>query len=277
MSDPPIPDNTTAVDVESSTPPWKPTRPHIHRYKDSETLADAAAKIFLDSARTAVEKTDRFVVVLAGGSTPRGLYRRLTEPPYRASVPWDKTCFVFGDERCVSPDDEQSNYRMARETLFDPLEIPQQHVVRMKGEQKPVEAALRYEVRLDDVFLCHPKKRFDLLLLGIGTDGHTASLFPGTAALEERQRWVVASHVPHLDAWRLTLTLPALNSAKHVMFLAEGEAKARVIAEAFAGVEHSDPYPCERVVPAHGRRDVLIDKAAASCIPHAKPAADRAD
>jgi len=134
----------------------------------------------------------------------------------------------------------------------------------MKGEQKPVDAALRYEVRLDDVFLCHPKKRFDLVLLGVGPDGHTASLFPGTAALDETQRWVVANEVPKLDAWRLTLTFPALNSAKQVIFMATGAEKARVIAESFGGASHPEVHPCERVAPIHGRRDVLLDMAAAS-------------
>jgi 6-phosphogluconolactonase len=270
MSDSPIIDETTPDEVESNAPPWKPSRPHIHRYKDASALADAAAKLFLDAARTAVDKTDRFVVVLSGGSTPRGMYQRLTEPPYRTAVPWNKTYFVFSDERCVPPDDEQSNYLMAREALFDPLEIPAEHVVRMKGEQKPTDAALRYEVRLDDVFLCHPKKRFDLVLLGVGTDGHTASLFPGTAALDESERWVVANEVPQLETWRLTMTFPALSAAKHVIFLATGEEKSKIIAEAFGEVDHPEPYPCERVVPFHGRRDVLIDLAAASRIPPGK-------
>ena len=263
------PQDPTLVPVEGTAEerPWLPSPPQVHRYKDAEALAEAAAKRFLDSAKRAVEKSERFIVVLAGGSTPRALYRRLTEPPYRDGVPWAKSFFAFSDERCVAPDDEASNYRMAQETLFGPLEIPEVRVLRMKGEQVPNEAARRYEVRLGDLFLGQPKRRFDLVLLGIGTDGHTASLFPGTEALKERERWVAANHVPQLDAWRLTLTFKALNSARRVIFLATGEAKAQVIAEAFGGVEHAEPYPCEGVAPLHARREVLIDRAAASLIP----------
>jgi 6-phosphogluconolactonase len=246
---------------------WEPSPAQVHRYKNPEALAKAAARRFLDSAKRAVDRNDRFTVVLAGGSTPRRLYRMLTEPPYRDSVPWKQTFFVFGDERCVPPDDETSNYRMVQETLFAPLEIPDHRVLRMKGERPPEKAAELYEVRLGDLFLGRSRRRFDLVLLGVGADGHTASLFRGTAALEEQERWVAANHVPELDAWRLTLTLKALNSARRVIFLAAGEEKARVIAEAFGGVEHEPPHPCELVAPYHARREVLLDLEAASQIP----------
>ena len=136
----------------------------------------------------------------------------------------------------------------------------------------PGDAAKRYEVRLGDLFLLRPKRSFDLALLGIGTDGHTASLFPGTAALKEKERWVAANHVPQLDAWRLTMTYPALNSARRVIFQATGEEKAQVIAEAFGGVEHAEPYPCELLGARFSRREVLIDYAAASRMPrHDEP------
>ena len=265
---------------ESETPessPWLPSPVQVHRYKTPEAVADAAAKRFLDTANRAVEKLDHFVVALAGGSTPRLLYQRLTESPYRERVPWDKTFFVFGDERCVGPDDESSNYRMAKETLFDPLEIPGHRVLRMKGEEIPADAARRYAVRLGDLFLTRPAPSFDLVLLGIGTDGHTASLFPETEALDETERWVVANHVPALDSWRLTLTFPILNKAKRVIFLATGESKARIIAEAFGGVEHAEPYPCERVTPLHVRREALVDFEAASMMPRRDDAGANAE
>jgi 6-phosphogluconolactonase len=257
--------------TQADARPWAPSPPQVHRYRDTAAVADAAAKRFLDSAQRAVDKTGRFIVVLAGGSTPRATYAALTQPPYSEKVPWDQTYFVFSDERCVPPDDEASNYHMARETLFEPLEIPAHHVLRMKGEQVPAEAARRYEVRLGDLFLNQPRRRFDLTLLGIGADGHTASLFPGTAALDEQERWVAANQVPQLDAWRLTLTFKALNSSRRVIFLATGEGKASVIAEAFGGVEHPEAYPCERVAPHHARREVLVDRAAASRIPEPTP------
>lgn len=252
---------------ETTERPWLPSPPQVQRYKDPEAVAHAAAKRFIDAAKRAVAKSDRFVVVLSGGSTPKRLYRLLTEAPYRDRVPWSRTLFVFGDERCVAPDDAASNYRMVRETLFAPLEIPDVRILRMKGELEPAEAARRYEVRLGDLFLNQPKRHFDLVLLGIGADGHTASLFPGTAALRERERWVAANEVPQLDAWRLTLTLPALNSARRVLFLVTGEEKSRVIAEAFGGVEHDAAHPCELVAPLHARRELLLDQAAASRVP----------
>jgi 6-phosphogluconolactonase len=260
-------DASTAAPSADSSTPWYPSPPQVFRFKDADALADAAAKRFLDTAKRAVDKADRFIVTLAGGTTPRLLYSLLTKSPYREKVPWGKTYFVFGDERCVPPDDEASNYRMAHETLFGPLEIPAHRVLRMKGEQAPLDAARRYAVRLGDLFLNRSKRHFDLVLLGIGADGHTASLFPGTAALEETEQWVAANHLPELDEWRLTLTFPALNSARRVMFLATGEEKAQVIAEAFGGAEHPEPHPCERVAPFHARREVLVDRAAASRIP----------
>lgn len=243
----------------------------IHTYKDAEALAVAAAKRFVDTARRAVARSGRFIVVLAGGSTPRDLYRLLAADPFRGQVAWPKTLFLFSDERCVPPDDERSNYRLARETLFDPLEIAPHQVLRMKGEQAPAEAASRYAVRINDVFLGRDERQFDLVLLGIGTDGHTASLFPGTAALEETERWVVAHEVRQLESWRLTLTFPALCAARRALFLALGQEKADIVARAFGGVAHDEPYPCERVVPVGGPRRILLDRAAASKLPKVEP------
>ena len=171
----------------------------------------------------------------------------------------------------MAPDDEQSNYSMAKQTLFDPLEIPEHQVFRMKGEQAPAEAASRYAVRIGDAFLGREARQFDLVLLGVGRDGHTASLFPGTEALEEGERWVVANHVPRLDQWRVTLTYPALCSARHVVFLATGEEKAAIVAEAFGGLAHEPPHPCERVVPHSGRREILVDMPAAARLPQGEP------
>jgi 6-phosphogluconolactonase len=260
----------TPTDSENEPPqmaeetPRKPGPAHIHRFATVEELAVAAANQFLEVAKRAVEKNGRFVVVLSGGNTPAPLYRLLADAPYRDQVPWDRTFFVFSDERCVPPDDEASNYRLVYETLLAPLEIPEHHVLRMKGEQVPADAARRYLVRLDDLFLNQPKRHFDLALLGIGADGHTASLFPGTDALNESERWAVACEVPQLGAWRLTLTFPALNSSRRVLFLVAGAAKAQVVAEAFGGAEHDPPHPCEGVAPFHARREVLVDLEAAS-------------
>jgi 6-phosphogluconolactonase len=249
-------------------PPWQPTPPQVHRYRDAGQLAEAAAKRFAESARRAVDRDGRFLVAVGNGPATREVYRRLAEPPYRDELPWAQTYFVFADERCVGPHDETSHHRMAHETLFAPLGIGPLQVLRIKGEQAPVDAARRYAVRLGDLFLNHPKRQFDLALLEIGNEGEVASLLPGSPALEEREAWVVANPVPESGDWRVTLTLHALNSARRVVFLATGADRARVVAEAFCGVEHGAPHPCERVVPSHARRELLVDYEAASLMPH---------
>jgi 6-phosphogluconolactonase len=270
--EPEAPEQTEAEPTpEKTAPPWLHSPPQVRQYPSPEAMAKAAATRFLETAKRAVEKQERFTVVLAGGGTPRLLYQLLAKPPYRDKVPWNKTFFVFGDERCVPPDDETSNYRLAKKNLFEPLEIPDYRILRMKGEQPPADAARWYEVRLSDLFLGKAKRKFDLVLLGIGEDGHTASLFPGTEALEEQERWVVANHVPQIEAWRLTMTFKALSATKRVIFMATGEAKAKVLAEAFGGVEHETRYPCERITPYGARREVLLDRAAAALIPRENP------
>ncbi len=233
-------------------------KPEIVVYDDAAALARGAADRVIESARAA---PGAFALVLAGGSTPRKTYEELTRR--QSALDPQRTWFLFGDERCVPPDHERSNYRMAREALFDPLGVPPERVLRMEGERDPQDAARRYEERLRAILL-ETDPRLDLVLLGIGPDGHTASLFPGTTALEERDRWVVANWVPQLDEWRLTLTLPILNRARGVAFLVRGADKARIVAEAFGGVAHASPYPCERVRPETGALSVLLDTIAAA-------------
>ena len=175
---------------------------------------------------------------------------------------------LFGDERCVPPDHPDSNFRMARETLLDGVPIPENQVLRMEGENaNPARAAHFYETRMRELFPDAEWPRIDLVLLGVGTDGHTASLFPGTDALQERERWVVANYVPKLEAWRITLTLPALNSARQVLFLLTGSKKAGVVAQGFGGEPHDEPLPCELVRPRDGQREVLLDEEAAIQLP----------
>lgn len=235
---------------------------------DAESVHGAAAERFLAAAREAVELRGRFMVALSGGSTPRDLYRRLAESPYRDQVPWARTYVLFGDERCVGPDDPRSNYRMAMDTLLHRVPVPVEQILRVTGEATdPARAAAAYEAELRGLFAAEGSARFDLVLLGVGTDGHTASLFPGSGALEETSRWVAASFVPKLGSWRVTLTLPALNAARRVLFLVTGEPKARVFAEAFGSAPHPSPHPCELVAPTDGLVEVLADRAAASRVP----------
>lgn len=234
---------------------------------DPAAVATAAAERFLAAAEEAVQRRGRFIVSLAGGATPRALYTRLAAAAHRDAVPWRKTIVFFGDERAVPPDHPESNYGMARQTLLEHVPIPPEQVHRILGEAAdPEHAAASYEAVLRETFPGEPAPRFDLVLLGIGADGHTASLFPGHSALEEEKRWVVVASAPKPGPPRITLTLPALRAGRRILFLVTGEEKSAVFARAFGGVPHETPYPCELVIPTDGVREVIADRAAASAI-----------
>lgn len=235
----------------------------IHVVPDASALAEAGALEFTRAAKDAFEGRGIFHVVLAGGSTPRALYARLTRPPFRGSIRWDRVRFFFGDERCVPPDHERSNYRMAREALFDPLQIPAARVLRMKGEADPIRAARDYEAAIRRRFAGH-RARFDFILLGLGEDGHTASLFPSTAALSERRRLAAANEVPKFSEWRLTLTFRALNAARRVVFLVSGPEKASAAAKILKKQRGYADLPAAGVAPSRGTLLWLLDEAAAS-------------
>lgn len=234
---------------------------------DADAVAEAAAEVFVATANAAIDRDGRFIVALAGGSTPRRLYSLLSSTAYAGKVPWERTHLLFGDERCVPTDHPQSNYRMVRESLLGDVPIPADHVHPIAGEMShPGRAAHFYEAEMRGLFPDARWPRLDLALLGVGADGHTASLFPGTSALEERERWVVANYVAWLENWRITMTFPALNHARLILFLVTGKTKATVVAEAFGGGAHPEPYPCERVVPVDGEREILLDQDAASAL-----------
>jgi 6-phosphogluconolactonase len=228
---------------------------------DADAVAERTAAFVADAARRAVAARGRFVVALAGGSTPRAAYERLAALP---GVPWDATWVWFGDERCVPPDHPDSNYRMAREALLARVPVPEAHVARIEGERPPDDAAARYDALVRGEAEAHGGgAAFDLVLLGVGPDGHTASLFPGGAALGERERWAVAvpapAHVgPHVA--RVTLTAPALASAREVLVLAAGAAKRAAAAAALGGGPDAPPAAL-----AHGRERTvwLLDREAA--------------
>jgi 6-phosphogluconolactonase len=232
---------------------------------DPDAVAEAAAEIFVATARAAARERGAFVACLCGGTTPRILYELLAGPPYSGQVPWDRTDVLFGDERSVPHDHPDSNFRMASEALLDHVRLPRDQIHPIPGSN-PELAAASYEQELRELYAGQPWPGFDLLLLGVGTDGHTASLFPGTAALDETTRWVVGNYVPQLASWRVTLTLPALCHAQLILFLVTGEEKAPVVAEAFGGRPHAGTYPCERVLPVRGRREILLDRAAAKLL-----------
>lgn len=232
---------------------------------DPKAVAREAARRFVALAVEAVASRGRFSVALSGGSTPGALYRLLAEEPQRSAVPWERVHLFWGDERCVPPSDPASNYRLAHGTLIDGLPIPAENVHRMRGELAPEEAARAYDRELQD-FFCGPRPRFDLALLGLGSDGHTASLFSGSAALDERKQLAVAVTARYEDrpARRITLTLPAINSAREVWFLVTGSAKAQIVRDVLTGSQ--ERRPAQLIRPAAGQLTWLLDTGAASLL-----------
>ncbi len=230
-------------------------------------LYRAAASEFFLQAIAAVDARGRFMVALSGGSTPRGMYALLaTDPTWRAQLPWDRIHFFWGDERHVPPDDPESNFRMADETLLSVAPVPAANIHRIYGEAgNPAEAASEYEDELREVFEVTEGQlpRFDLILLGLGSEGHTASLFPGTRALAENQRLVVSNWVGKLFTDRVTLTAPVLNNAASVLFIVSGADKATALKAILEGPYEPDQLPAQLVNPTNGRLVWLLDQAAA--------------
>jgi len=215
----------------------------------TKNFAADAADFILEQARKAIGERNEFRIALSGGNTPRPVYARLAAIGH--DLPWDWIRITFGDERCVPPDDPESNFRMAWETLLAPARVPEKSILRMRGEIDPQIAAQEYEDQLDLMARQHnePIYRHDLILLGLGDDGHTASLFPGTAALEEKIRWIVANFVPKFNAWRLTFTLPLINQARHILFLVGTAKNPRLIERVLEGDRE---LPAARVDPSAG-------------------------
>jgi len=217
-------------------------------------VADSA-NFILDQAHQSIGERDEFRIALSGGNTPRPVYARLAT---RArDLPWELFRITFGDERCVPPDDLQSNFRMARETLFEPAGVPEKSVMRMRGEIDPQIASREYEDRLNVLATERGESiyRHDLILLGLGDDGHTASLFPGTAGLEEKRRKVIANFVPKLNSWRLTFSFPLINAARHICFLVDANKGADLIERV---IEGDRGFPASHVNPAAGKVTWII-------------------
>jgi len=236
----------------------------VRVFPDVISLNNAGAAEFARTAREAVDAQGRFAVALAGGSTPRGVYSQLATEEQSGTnrLPWDRIHVFFGDERCVPPDHAESNFRMASESLLARVPIPPANVHRLQGEDDPERAAEAAERDLRGFFRTGPP-RFDLILLGLGTDGHTASLFPETEALRETDRPVIANWVPKLNAYRLTLTFPVLNHVAEVVFLVTGVEKAKVLRETLQPSADSPAHPARSVHPTRGRLLWLVDEAAA--------------
>lgn len=232
-----------------------------------EALYTAAADVFADVAGEAVAARGRFRVALAGGTTPCRLHRLLAQTPYRDQIAWPKLDIFFADERAVHPDHAESNFRMARDTLLHDVGVNAQQLHRMQAERCDLDRAARdYEIEIAQAFavpLDGPPPAFDLVLLGLGSDGHTASLFPDSAALCETKRWVVGNPVPRLATARMTFTYPLINAARHVVFLIAGSAKAQVLRATLAG---SPDCPAAGVSPSTGSLRYLVDARAAAAL-----------
>jgi 6-phosphogluconolactonase len=238
----------------------------VRRLTTPQDLFQAAAEEVIRSATDAVAKRGRFTIALSGGSTPRNLYT-LIAANASATLPWDKMFFFWGDERHVPPDSPDSNYRMAKESLLSKVPIPPANIFPVPAENPDAaQVAEVYEQTLRRFFAVAPGEfpRFDLILLGMGPDGHTASLFPETAALQEKSRLVVANWVEKLGGSRITFTLPLLNSARCVTFLVSGTDKAAALHEVLEGNAPADKYPSRLVQPSDGKLIWFVDRAAAS-------------
>jgi 6-phosphogluconolactonase len=231
-------------------------------------LMRAAAERVTAHAARAIAERGRFDWALAGGKTPEELYRLLASAPYSSGIDWTRVHFFWSDERCVPPDHADSNYRMARESLLEHVRPPEEHVHRLQGELPPLLEASRYEGELargSERSGASAVPRLDLILLGMGSDGHTASLFPGAAAISERQRWITATRIEGREVARLTFTLPLINAAASVLFLVAGADKAAMLARVAAG-HPEDPLPAQLVQPTTGELEWLVDAGAAALL-----------
>ncbi|MBK7599144.1 MAG: 6-phosphogluconolactonase [Acidobacteria bacterium] len=232
---------------------------------DVNEIAHEAANRFFQLSSECISRRGRFTVALSGGSTPAKLYEILSAPPFSDSIPWGSICFFWGDERCVPPDDPQSNYRLANEKLLTRVGVPIANIFRIKTENPPKIAAAEYSEAVRKTF--HGEfPHFDLVFLGIGSDGHTASLFPGTDALRIEDQIAVANYVEKFDSWRVTLTLPALNNAGNVIFLVSGADKAETLRQVLEGEYQPENLPSQLIKATPGTLTWIIDEPAAGLL-----------
>jgi 6-phosphogluconolactonase len=234
--------------------------PEIKVSPTAEALARAAAEMVVAEGEAAIELRGRFALALSGGSTPKAMHKILASDEFRDQLDWSKVEIFFGDERCVPPEHADSNYRMAKETLLSKVPIPGDNVYRMRGEIDPNEAANEYGQMLNEKF---GDGGLDLIFLGMGDDGHTASLFPGTEALREMKHRCVANHVEKLNAWRITLTAPFINRASRVAILVSGASKAARLAEVLEGARDPERLPVQLIQPDPGQLTWMLDSDAA--------------
>jgi 6-phosphogluconolactonase len=229
-----------------------------------EAVSLQGALIVVETAKNAMVSKGRFALAVSGGATPTGLFK-LLGTTFRKDVYWDRTDFFWVDERCVPPDHEDSNYRGAYENFLSKTDIPPANIHRIRGESDPEEEAVAYDDELRRYFGRPGLPVFDLIILGVGEDGHTASLFPGSTALSEKKRFVVPVYTENLKSWRITLTLPVLNNASNILFLVSGKSKSSILKEILGG-ENRKKYPAGLIQPVQGSMTWLIDKEASALL-----------
>jgi 6-phosphogluconolactonase len=243
-----------------------PGKPEIIITDDPAQLAEAAASIFTRTAKDCVTQTNLFSVAISGGSTPRAMHRLLAEAPYCSDIPWKKTRIFWVDERCVPVDDPASNYGLAKKDFLDRVPIPLEQIHPMSGGVPPEEGAKKYQEEMESFFQMGEENFpvFDLIFLGMGKDGHTASLFPGKRSVVASERWVAAVKGGNPDVYRLTLTYDVLNRAKEIYFLVSGKGKAPIVKTA---IENKDAHlPTQKIQPIQGRLTWLLDRESASLL-----------
>jgi 6-phosphogluconolactonase len=241
--------------------------PEVRVFQDLEFLSRASARIFLDQARRSIEERGRFLVALNGGSTPERLFQLLAAEK-TGEMDWDRAHVFWGDERCVPPGESGSNYGQARELLLRQVNIPDGNIHRVQGELGPLEAAKDY-VRVLGQFASSPFEwpRFDLVLLGMGEDGHTASLFPGSPLAASDPAMAVTAHYQDRPAERVTLAPRVFNSARLILFMVVGAGKAQALVRVLTGLHQPELYPAQRIEPKDGKLVWMVDQAAASQLP----------
>ena len=236
---------------------------NVQVLSDLEGISREAATLFVNASRNSIAARKKFAVAVSGGSTPRRLYTLLSAGPYRDQADWQKIHFFWADERCVPKENEVSNFKTVYDRLLSKVPIPDDHIHRIKGEEDPEKAARDYEADIKEFFGASRLPVFDLVLLGMGEDGHTASLFPGSKSLEETARLAIPVYLKKPFGNRITLTLPVLNNAAQIIFLVAGSSKATVLSEILRDGEKRGEFPAGRIRPVRGTVIWLIDQEAA--------------
>lgn len=236
----------------------------IQIYSNPEELSRAAAQLFVDIALASVQERGRFTVALSGGGSPQRMYELLASERFKSRVPWDQTYVFWGDERFVPPDDPENNARMTRKKLLDFVPLPFDHIFPIPTSGQPDAAAEEYASILASMFGGDTLARFDFMLLGLGENGHTASLFPETEVLEEKSKWVDSVYIDAKDQYRITLTYPVINNSRHIAFIVHGNNKANVLHEILEGSRRPKQLPAQLIHPSDGELLWLIDEEAAA-------------